>query len=328
MCQSNTTDTVCGRSIVEVQRRLSLHPNCKKQQYAHLVETEAQIQTVKFWEVEALHRRLHLTQLDDKAKSIALPKIHDSTYRLLLGLTKTRVLPTIINSQGAKVIYPPWTQAWTRPEWDLDTSEAAGWALLARCSDSSQVAARPTEQGVVRPDHQQAQYTRPHGETDPPPRPASPTASRADVTGGPNSEQHLEPKSHDRPSHEGFLDRPGPGGQNGGRVVEHEIRTGGTATIEPGRADPEEEPIRSSRPRPVMSYGRALFKAQDLFENETMGLLREQQALDAVNPTLFSPIYVQELRMRSIDIEARKAAVYEHAGEINRLLRSLILGRL
>jgi hypothetical protein len=116
-----------------VQRRLVLRPACKKQQYAHLVDTEAQLQTVKFWKVKELHRRLHLLELDDMARSITLPKVHESTYRLLLRLTRAKVLPTAITSQGTRVVYPPWTKVWTRPEWDLDTSEESCRALLAGC---------------------------------------------------------------------------------------------------------------------------------------------------------------------------------------------------
>lgn len=126
------SQSVCGRSIEQVHRQLRLHPDCKKQQHVHLVETGAQIQTVRFWRAEELHRRLHLNDLDDMAKSIVIPKISESTYRLLLKLVNEGVLETEMTPGGSRVIYPAWTATWTRLGWDGDVSREAGEAVLAR----------------------------------------------------------------------------------------------------------------------------------------------------------------------------------------------------
>lgn len=115
-----------------MHRQLRLHPNCKRQQHAHLVETEAQVQTVRFWRLDDLQDRLYLNDLDDMGKSIVLPKIQNSTYRLLLKLVKDGILETAMTSRGSKVIYPDWTETWTWPGWDGDVSREAGEAALAR----------------------------------------------------------------------------------------------------------------------------------------------------------------------------------------------------
>lgn len=115
-----------------MHRQLWLHPNCKKQQHAHLAETKAQVQTVRSWHLEELHDRLYLNDLEGMAKSIVLPKVQTSTYRLLLKLVKDGILKTEMTPLGSKVIYPDWTETWTWAGWDGDVSEVAGKAALAR----------------------------------------------------------------------------------------------------------------------------------------------------------------------------------------------------